>query len=74
VSGVQRFQCPSCKERKNTEEGDIELITTDGRIEEFDEFCYLGNLLDCEAGLKRAVRSSGVEKMLGDGEFDNKQK
>jgi len=39
VSGVQGFQCPSCKERKNIEEGDRELITTGGRIEEV-EFCW----------------------------------
>jgi len=57
VSGVQGFQCLSCEERKNIEEGDRELITTGGRIEEVDEFCYLGNVLDCEAGLERAVRA-----------------
>jgi len=42
-----------------------------------DKFCYLGNVLDCEAGLERARESkgcSGLEKMEGDGEFDNKQK
>jgi len=32
VSGVQGFKCPSCEERKNTEEGDRKLITTGGRI------------------------------------------
>jgi len=57
VSWVQGFQCPSCKERKNNEEGDRELIITDGRIEEVDEFCYLGNVLDCKAGLETAVRA-----------------
>jgi len=54
---VQGFQCPSCKERKNNEERDRELITTGGRSEEVDEFCYLGNVLDCEAELERAVRA-----------------
>jgi len=57
VSGVQCCQCPSSKERKNIEEG-TELITTGGRIEEVDGFCYLGIVLDCEAGLERAVRAS----------------
>jgi len=57
VSEVQGIQCPSCKERKNIEKGDRELITTGGRIEEVDEFCYLGNLLDCKAGLEKAVRA-----------------
>jgi len=47
VIGVQGFQCPSCKERKNNEEGDKELFTPAGIIEEVDEFCYMGNLLDC---------------------------
>jgi len=55
VSGVQGIQCSSCKERKNIEEGDIALITRGGRIEEVDEFCYLGNVLDHKAGLERAV-------------------
>jgi len=57
VSRVQGLQCPSCKERKNIEEGDRELITTGGRIQEVDEFCFLGNVSDCEAGLERAVRA-----------------
>jgi len=57
VSEVQGFQCPSCKEKKNNEEGDRKLITSVGRIEEVDEFCYLGNVLDCKAGLERAVRA-----------------
>jgi len=56
-SGVQGFQCPSCKEGKNIEEVDRKLITTGGTIKEVDEFCYLGNVLDCEAGLVRAVRA-----------------
>jgi len=38
-------------------EGARELITTGRRIEEVDEFCYLRNVLDCEAGLERAVRA-----------------
>jgi len=57
VSGIQGFLCPSFKERKNIEQEDRELITTVWRIEEVDEFFYLGNVLDCEAGLERAVRA-----------------
>jgi len=78
-SVVQGFQCPACKERKNIE-GDRELITTGERIQEVDEFYYLGNVGDCEAD-QRNVRdceadqgksseskgSSGVQKMEGDG-------
>jgi len=56
VSGVQGFQCQSCKERRNIG-GDRELSTTGARIDKVDEFCYLGNILDCKAGLERAVRA-----------------
>jgi len=51
------FQCPSCKEGKNIDKGDRELITASGRIEEVDEFCYLRNVLDSEAGLEITVRA-----------------
>jgi len=69
VSGVQAIQCLSCKARKNIEEGDRELITTGGRMVDVDEFCYLGNVLNCQAGLERAVRarvSVAWKKMEGD--------
>ena len=31
--------------------------TLGGQIEEVQEFCYLGDVLDCEAGVERAVRA-----------------
>ena len=31
--------------------------TLGGQIEEVQKFCYLGDVLDCEAGVKRAVRA-----------------
>jgi len=49
VSGVQGFQCQSSNERQKIEEGNRELITKGARIEEIGEFCYIGNVLDCEA-------------------------
>ena len=49
MSGVQDFQCPSCRKGINGVEGQRGLITTGGRIEEVDEICYLGNVFDCEA-------------------------
>ena len=53
---VQNFQCPECKKDKVSEEKRDE--TTLGRqIEEVQEFCYLGDVLDCEAGVERAVRA-----------------
>ena len=57
VTGVQDFQCPSCRIGTNGVEGQRGLITTGGRIEEVDEICYLGNVLDCEAGIEKAVRA-----------------
>jgi len=48
---------PILQKKKNIEEGDRELIATGERIEEVNEFCYLENVLDCEAGLERAVRA-----------------
>jgi hypothetical protein len=77
VSGVHNFQCPSCRKGNKREEVEKKHYTTTGeRIEEVEEFCYLGNVLDCEAGVERAVSegSSGMEKMERDGEFVNKRK
>ena len=34
-----------------------DVITLGVEIEEVQEFCYLGNMLDCEAGVERAVRA-----------------
>ncbi len=28
-----------------------------GELEEVQQFCYLGDVLDCEAGVERAVRA-----------------
>ena len=56
LAGVQNFKCPECKKDKVKE--DKRDGTTLGRqIEEVQEFCYLGDVLDCEAGVERAVRA-----------------
>ena len=31
------------------------LVVNGGILEEVEQFCYLGDVLDCEAGVKRAV-------------------
>ena len=55
LNGVSNFQCPKCKTGK---EVDVEsLMTTSGEIKEVQEFCYLGVVVDCEAGVERAVRA-----------------
>ena len=57
VKGVQNFQCSECRQGNQREVEEGGLITTNGKIEEVQEFCYLGVVLDCEAGVERAVRT-----------------
>ena len=58
--GVQNFVCSRCsREREGGDEyGDDEgpgLVVNGGRLEEEQQFCYLGDALDCEAGVERAA-------------------
>ena len=55
ISWVQNFQCPECKKDKVREKRNG--ATLGRQIEEVQEFCYLGDALDCEAGVERAVRA-----------------
>ena len=50
------FKCPECKKDKVTEEK-RDGTTLGGQIEEVQEFCYLGDVLDCETGVERAMRA-----------------
>ena len=52
---VQNFHCPECKKDKVREEK-RDGIALGGQIEEVQEFCYLGDVLDYEAGVERVVR------------------
>ncbi len=36
---------------------DARLVVDGGELEEVQQFCYLGDVLDCEAGVERAVRA-----------------
>jgi len=54
-TGVQNFKCPECRKDRVEETCDGE--TLGGQIEVVQEFCYLGDVLDCEAGVERAVRA-----------------
>ena len=38
-------------------DGDGGLVVDGGVLEEVQQFCYLGDVLDCEAGVERAVRA-----------------
>ena len=60
LQGVQNFVCPRCA--REGEGGDgyggdegPGLVVNGGILEEVEQFCYLGDVLDCEAGVKRAV-------------------
>ena len=33
------------------------LVVNGGVLEEVEQFCFLGDVLDCEAGVERAVRA-----------------
>lgn len=62
LNGVTDFCCPACVIRNNEqelpEEEEIETIEVDGGvIEEVKQFCYLGDMLDSEGGVERAVRA-----------------
>lgn len=59
LSKVKDFRCPACvrKEFKKKDEDEGGVETGGGRLECVDSFCYLGEVLDCEARVERAVRS-----------------
>ena len=50
------FWCPTCNRGKNVK-GSIETLwkLNGGDFELVDEFCYLGNMLSCDAGMETAV-------------------
>jgi hypothetical protein len=45
------------EERRERKEEDDSLEVEGVRLAEVEQFCYLGDLLDCEAGLERTVRA-----------------
>ena len=56
---MQNFVCPSCARKGNDgyDDGDDKvprLAVNGGILEELKQFCYLGDVLDCEAGVERA--------------------
>ncbi len=59
---MQDFICPKCVRKDDCGEGDgdggSDRMVVDGDVlEEVQQFCYLGDVLDCEAGVERAVRA-----------------
>lgn len=55
VNGAKNFQCPTCRGGGNKRKEERGLITAGGGLEEVQYMSYLGNVLDCEAGVERAV-------------------
>ena len=59
---MQNFVCPSSVQREGEDDNQSEsegarLEVDEGVIKEVEQFCYLGDILDCEAGVERAVRA-----------------
>ena len=58
LRGVRNFVCPRCAREETAEnEERAGLEVNGGTLEEVQQFCYLGDVLDCEAGVERAVRA-----------------
>ena len=58
LNGVENFRCPSClgREERMVEEEDG-IRVHEYVLKQVDHFCYLGDTLDCEGGVERAVRT-----------------
>ena len=56
INNAPDFQCPTCTGQNQTEEPRDDLHLEGGVVDEVKEFCYLGDLLDSEGGVERAVR------------------
>jgi len=51
------LRCPECRKDKLNEKGK-DAITLGEHIKKVQELCYLGDVLDCEAGVERAVSAA----------------
>ena len=52
LRGVQNFVCPRCEreeenDKNKRKEERIRIAVNDGVLEELEQFCYLGDMLDC---------------------------
>ena len=57
--------CPRCEQEEENgndrrEEEHIGTAVNDGVLEKLQQFCYLGDMLDCEAGVERSARARVV--------------
>ena len=56
LRNVEEFRCPACV-RRGVDVRDEEEEVGELELEEVQQFCYLGDMLDCEGGVERAVRA-----------------
>ena len=58
LSGVVNFCCPRCSGQiQPIPTQDDSIMTSEGVISEVQQFCYLGDMLDCEGGSERAAKT-----------------
>ena len=56
-AGIAAYTCPVCSGLlQQTAWTDESIVLDSGTLEEVSEFCYLGDLFDCEGGAEKAVR------------------
>ena len=56
-AGISAYICPVCSGlRQHTAWTDESIVLDSGTLEEVSEFCYLGDMFDCEGGAEKAVR------------------
>ena len=56
-AGITAYTCPVCSGAlQQTTWTDESIVLDSGTIEEVSQFCYLGDMLDCEGGAEKAVR------------------
>ena len=56
-AGMATYTCPVCSGlRQHTAWTDESIVLDSGTLEEVSEFCYLGDMFDCEGGAEKAVR------------------
>ena len=58
LNRVVDFRCPACVRREGVAEVEVEenIIVGEQLVGSVKQFCYLGDVLDCEGGVERAVR------------------
>ena len=58
VNRVSNFCCPACTRRREGRTIRREpIVVGDDELGEVDQFCYLGDIVDSEAGVERSVRA-----------------